>query len=46
LRAASALELALWERLATPASVEVLQGEAHPRATLETLLLAGALEYA
>ncbi len=45
LRAASALELALWERLATPASVEVLQ-TTHPRATLETLLLAGALEYA
>ena len=46
LRTASAPELALWERLATPASVEVLQGAAHPRATLEALLLAGALEYA
>jgi hypothetical protein len=45
-REASLPELALWERLAAPASVDVLQRAGNARETIETLLRAGVLEYA
>jgi hypothetical protein len=45
-REASAPELALWETLAVPASVDALQRAGHARDLIDTLLLAGALEYA
>ena len=45
-RAATALEQALWSRLAVPAQTATLLREGFPRELLETMLHIGALEYA
>jgi hypothetical protein len=45
-RAATALEQALWSRLAVPAQTATLLREGFPRDLLETMLHIGALEYA